>query len=186
MQSTLNFDSEEWAELEVKRNKTRYFVSNYGRIKSINTHSVNPPNKETILKQKINRGGYCYITIYGLKKKSYRIHRLVALSFIPNPLNKTSVNHKDGVKINNHVSNLEWVTTKENNEHAKIIGLLKPLKGEDTPRHKLFVKDIYNIRKVARVNKIAVYKQLALQYGITIENVRAICDFKSWKHLKNS
>ena len=56
-------------------------------------------------------------------KKFVTIHRLVALTFLPNPDNKRTVNHKDGNKLNNHVSNLEWATYQENNKHAISTGL---------------------------------------------------------------
>ena len=69
--------------------------------------------------QRKNRGGYLYL---GLRKNGkrvfYEVHRLVAAVYIPNPGNLPQVNHKDEDKTNNHVSNLEWVTCKENVNHG--------------------------------------------------------------------
>lgn len=66
-----------------------------------------------------NSNGYRQVqkTING-KRKTLMVHRLVAMAFIPNPLDKPDVNHIDGNKRNNHFSNLEWVTEKENTQHA--------------------------------------------------------------------
>ena len=58
------------------------------------------------------------------KRRAFQIHRLVALTYIPNLENKPNINHKDGNTFNNHVSNLEWCTAKENMEHAHRTGLL--------------------------------------------------------------
>lgn len=90
----------------------RYQVDVEGKI--INTETGR------VLKQQISRG-YLTIQLYDLegKPKKIRVHRLVAQIFKPNPLKLSEVNHKDGVKTNNHVDNLEWVTPKENDKHAK-------------------------------------------------------------------
>jgi hypothetical protein len=71
-----------------------------------------------------------------LKGKLYSIHRLVALAFIPNIENKPQINHKDGNKLNNHFTNLEWVTNKENHRHKMEHGLNVTLSGEEHYRIK--------------------------------------------------
>lgn len=75
------------------------------------------------LKSFIN-GKYTKVNLYkdGVMTQ-HTVHRLVATAFIPNPDNKKEVNHKDGNKTNNHVSNLEWVTSSENRQHAYDTGL---------------------------------------------------------------
>lgn len=80
--------------------------------------------KGRIIKPQIDQDGYVTVKLtYEKKTKGYKVHRLVAIAFIPNPLNKPEVNHKDGNKRNNTVDNLEWVTRLENVQHAKQTGL---------------------------------------------------------------
>jgi hypothetical protein len=123
-----------------------YQVSNLGRVKSLGRVVIYPNscyNKsnegvyrpERILKHKIK--GYAGITLSNGKNKiCTNIHRLVALAFIPNPNNKPCVNHIDGTKQNNCVSNLEWVTWAENIQHAYDNGLAIPLYGKAHPAYK--------------------------------------------------
>jgi hypothetical protein len=76
------------------------------------------------LKKSINTKGYYQVKLYGESKKlQTRVHRLVGLNLVPNPLNLPCLNHIDGKKLNNHVSNLEWCTQKQNMEHAWKTGL---------------------------------------------------------------
>ena len=89
-----------------------YMVSNMGRVKSLNYRRT---GIEKILKPKINEKGYYYYSLFiDGKEYKFRIHRLVALHFIPNPNNLPEVNHKDENKANNCVENLEWCDRKYN------------------------------------------------------------------------
>ena len=84
-----------------------YEVSNLGRVRSLETERILKPSKNT--------WGYLFVSLYknGIKK-AVRIHRLVALAFIPNPDNLPCINHKDEDKTNNTVDNLEWCDDKYN------------------------------------------------------------------------
>lgn len=94
-----------------------YQISNLGRIKSIKN------NKIKILKLNKDKKGYILISLSkNGKHKTYKVHRLVAIVFIPNPDNKPEVNHIDAVRSNNNVNNLEWVTSKENTAHQIKLG----------------------------------------------------------------
>lgn len=106
---------------DIKGYEGKYQISNTGFVKSLN---FNHTGKEKILKNKVNRRGYCYVTIYQNGKQNYPgIHRLVAETFIPNPNQLEQVNHIDGNKENNNIENLEWCTQTENIRHADKTGL---------------------------------------------------------------
>lgn len=83
--------------------------------------------KEKIMKPQIDNTGYIVFGLRNSNKKTKKVylHRILAESFIPNIENKPCVNHKDGVKYNNNLNNLEWCTYKENNIHAFDTGLQK-------------------------------------------------------------
>jgi len=107
-----DYSDEEWKNIppEYIDNNLNCKVSNYGRFK----YSSNQ------ITSGYENGEYLMISI---KYKTYRLHRLVALSFIPNPENKPVVNHIDGNKLNSNLKNLEWTTHKENAIHAHETGL---------------------------------------------------------------
>lgn len=105
----------------VPRFKNMVQVSTLGRIKSFYRYSAG----KIIQCIDIDCFGYARVRIKG---KRYKIHRLVAETFIPNPEDKREVNHKDGDKLNNRADNLEWATRSENQKHAYKIGLQKSSK----------------------------------------------------------
>lgn len=115
-------DKEIWK--PIKGYEDKYEISNFGNVKSL--YLINRQTKmkrEKILKQHMTCGYLKVILRKENKMKNYLVHRLVAETFIPNPENKPQVNHINGYKLNNNVSNLEWVTRSENVNHAWINGL---------------------------------------------------------------
>lgn len=96
---------------DIKGYEGLYQVSNLGRVKRVTTGRILKGGKDT--------NGYMMVLLCNNNIKSNKaIHRLVAQAFIPNPENKPQVNHIDENKTNNMVSNLEWMTAKENNNHG--------------------------------------------------------------------
>ena len=94
-----------------------YKISSHGRVFSVKS--------KKFLSHKTKKGGYQKVQLRNNSKVAmYYIHRLVALHFIENLSSKPQVNHKNGDKTNNNKSNLEWVTSKENIDHARKSGLI--------------------------------------------------------------
>lgn len=105
-----------------------YQVSTCGNVKSLPKIRRNGTGtyiqKERLLKPSNTSTGYKKVELCkDGKRKGFKVHRLVAIAFIPNPDNKPEVNHIDGNKINNNIDNLEWVTSSENSIHAYETGL---------------------------------------------------------------
>lgn len=160
-----------------------YQVSNLGRVRSVDrdVYCEVSPNKlqhiyGKVLKQGTNHKGYpiVYLSKDG-KQKTITVHRLVALTFIENPLNLPQVNHIDGDKTNNHVSNLEWCDNSYNQIHAHKTGLFP--RYEDTvgwgrPARPVAMLDL-NTKEVLRTfETLASVKR---ETGINQFNVRSVC-----------
>jgi len=100
------------------------------------------------------------IVLYGEKiKKAYLIHRLVAIHFIPNPLNLPEINHIDGNKINNRPNNLEWVNKSENMKHAHAFGLRKY-----TEKQRLITQEHNKTKKIKKVFQYDSNYELVNEY----------------------
>ena len=120
----------------------RFEVSTDGKIRNSDTHKI--------YKTCVNKNGYEQICVSlgsRNKKKVFKIHKAIAETFIPNVENKPEVNHKDGNKLNNRVTNLEWATGSENVQHAYDNGLASAKQGTDNIWAKLTIEDVMYIRK---------------------------------------
>lgn len=108
---------------DIKDYEGLYQVSNLGKIRSLDRYRYNGISyyiqKGKILKLQDDKNGYKVINLYKDKKvKNFKVHRIVAQAFIPNPENKEQINHIDGNKNNNQITNLEWCNCTENVRHA--------------------------------------------------------------------
>lgn len=101
-------------------------ISNYPNYEASTLGHI---RRTFVLKQRLTALGYLRINLG--ESRALAVHRLVATTFIQNPENKREVNHKDGDKTNNCVSNLEWSTSSENKQHAFDTGLRENAKGEN-------------------------------------------------------
>ena len=109
---------------------------------------------------------------------NFSIHRLVGMAFIPNPENKPNINHKNAIKADNRVENIEWCTQKENIIHSYKMGLQPIIVGEDHYKTKLNEFQVRVIRK-AKVS----YKYLGEIFGISKGCINNIRSRRNWKHI---
>jgi hypothetical protein len=135
----------------------KYYVSNLGRFKN---------SYKTIMENyKINDNGYIRVYIY---KKTFLLHRLIAFTFLENPENKETVNHKDGNKLNNNIDNLEFATNKEQQIHKFNIGL-----GNNFTRN--IVQYDLEFNKIKEFTSIA---QASKELNIGKTGINATCLYK--------
>ena len=160
-----------------------YEISNLGNVKSLGRYcyckSKEKPNlfKGKILKQRFDKYGYLIVNLKKNQKSHIRkVHRLVAIAYIDNKNNYTNINHKDGIKTNNNVNNLEWCTVKENTQHRTRTLLTKP---------KLTKEQVLDIIKNCKPAKNQINKDKSITHFANKYNVdrRTISDIINRKKL---
>lgn len=158
-----------------------YSVSSLGRVRREKT--VNNTYAGRILHGGIDCRGYHLVLLYknGVKK-SFKTHRLVASAFINNLQNLPQVNHKDGIKTNNRLNNLEYVSAQRNRLHAFEIGLQKGNCGESNPMARMKEKDVLAIRKIYSGGG-RTYTSIAKDFNLSIRQTIDIIKRKSWSNL---
>lgn len=152
-----------------------YQISDQGNVRRIDTGLLR--------KFQLTRRGYHRITL-GKRKKdgtgatAYGVHRLVAMYFIKNTENKPQVNHRNGIKTDNRVENLEWATNSENAKHSFRIGLQSNV-GSKNPAAKMTESDALFI-KLSNLSSVSLSKAM----GIPLTSIYNLRCGKTWKHVK--
>lgn len=167
----MTMEFEEW---RVIADWQDYAVSSLGRIKRLTTRNSGVAG--TILAQFLVAGYPAVNLSGGGRRKSVRVHRLVAEAFIPNENGGTEVNHIDASRDNNQVKNLEWVSASGNRLHAYSHGKLQAA-GENNGYSKLTEPAVAVIRNGGSE------AGLAAQYGVSVRTIRDVRARRTWDHV---
>lgn len=158
-----------------------YQVSNMGRYRSKDRYVDRKHNpyikKGMVLNGTKNHAGYIMVQC---GKKQERLHRLVAKKFLDDVPDKNCINHKNGIKTDNRVENLEWCTRKENIKHAYENGLINNI-GVNQKYAKMNDSSV----RIVRMASMYVYqKDLASYYNVSTSTINSIINKKTWQHVK--
>ena len=179
-QEKLDEDNPDWKFIQIDGETTSYLISNCGDIANIKTDNIMTPIESEY--------GYMRVTLHHKgKAHTVRIHRLVALYFIPNPDNKPEVNHKDGNKKRNWYGNLEWVTSKENKQHAIELGLYDEASftkvGMDRPNAVYTDEQVHQVCKLLEQGKQPKEVSEILNVPVTLPSYIKYAG--KWKHISS-
>jgi len=151
----------------------KYSVTKTGDV--INEHGK-------VLRLNLNKKGYLSVCLcFDGIKSTYLVHRLVSQTHIPNQFNLPMVNHKNGIKTDNRVENLEWCSAQHNTDHARKTGLIKDV-GEDNPMAKLTEQQVREIRAKYVPRKYPTRK-LSKEYNISQSVVMDVIHRRIWTHI---
>jgi hypothetical protein len=134
------------------------------------------------LKALIKRNGYAQVRLSRGSRQDNRwisIHRLVAIAFLGEPTANQQVNHRNGLKADNRLANLDWTLPRDNTKHAFITGLRCSLKGAQVPWAKLTVEEV---REIRRQRGCTSHQELANRYGVSRSTISLILEGKNWRH----
>ena len=163
---------------EIDGYEGRYEVDELGNI-----YSNAGKEKKRLKPQSNGKRGYLQVFLsFNDERKQRLVHRLVAEAFIPNPNNLPQVNHKDGDKTNNNVSNLEWCTRKENVQHGYDTGLIIALRGEYNLRSKLTETEVLAIRTKYASGEYS-QTELSREFKVASSTISEVINMNRWKHI---
>ncbi|WP_337262936.1 MULTISPECIES: NUMOD4 domain-containing protein [unclassified Serratia (in: enterobacteria)] len=153
-ETVVNSTGEEWRPVTIVGFESDYQVSSFGRVRSLARYARGQQRrflKSKILAGRQDRYGYLEVSFSNDEEKcKFLAHRLIALAFIANPNHLPQVNHKDGNKLNNCASNLEWVTHQQNIQHAVRTGLNKS-QGANNKQFKGLIESTNTFTGVRRI-----------------------------------
>ena len=132
----------------------------------------------------LTKEGYLRVKIAnesGIKR--FMAHRLIAMAWVPQPADTVEINHIDGIKANNHPSNLEWVSKARNVRHSFELGLNKPLRGSANGIAKLNERQVVEIKQELKNYRQGILKELGDKYGVCKEAIDRIRRGKNWAHI---
>ena len=157
-----------------------YKVSSIGNVVAVHRRGTRAIPES--LTPQTTRCGYSSITLVKKRaRKTVNIHRLMALAFIPNPDNKPQVNHKNSIKADNRIENLEWMTNGENGKHAWDNGLRTKRFGE---RHWLSTLNNDLVIEIRRIYPtVKNYCEVARLLGVSKHQVRQVIKGHTWNHI---
>lgn len=134
------------------------------------------------LNGKLTHHGYKSITLCrNNQQKTYFIHRIIAMLYIDNPNNYPQVNHKNSIRTDNRIENLEWCTQSMNNQHAFDHGNKSPTIGESCGTSKLTEKNIIEIRDM--LSRKIPQSKIAIKYGVKQSTISKINTGLRWRHV---
>ena len=130
----------------------------------------------------VNNSGYeCLVLNTGKNRKRFLVHRLIALNYIPNLQGLKEVNHRNGIKRDNRVENLEWVSSSQNKQHAIKLGLMNN-KGSNHGLSKLTERKVKTIKRLLKERKIS-QAEIARRYKVTPMTIVDIKYGVTWIHV---
>jgi hypothetical protein len=156
-------------ELILNGRVSNYLISEKGDIFNKVTNKFRKPQ--------VDKDGYAVIYI---GNTNYKIHRLVAITYLDNPNNLPQINHIDNNRMNNHYSNLQWTTQQLNIKH-KVVSGRNPV-GSESCRAKLTESEVLQIRSLYENTKVS-QKSLALKFGVSQMQICYIVTRKQWTHI---
>lgn len=176
---SMDYYYERWKDIPGYENF--YQVSDKGRIRGLDrVDSIGRNIKGKIISSSTDSYGYSVLHLYkDGKYKHFKVHRLVMIAFVGHSI--LQVNHKDGNKRNNMLSNLEYCNNRENQLHAIKLGLCPTSRGEQSNLSKLKDSDIPVIRR--RLEAGESCKAIGESYGVLRQAIYLIKVGKTWKHI---